>query len=770
MSEVEADKKLEVFISYSRRDSTVFADQLDKSLQAFGFKTVLDRHQISGGEDWQKRLGALILSAETVVFVLSPLSAVSEICLWEIEEAQRLHKRILPVVAQPLGAAKAPSGLQKLNYTHFYDEPSVPGSGFGDGIAKLVTALNSDLDWLREHARLQELAERWSLGQRHQDRLLSGSAIAEALDWLKARPKTAPDPTFLQLEFLSASEARANEEADRREAELAEREALAAKAEAAAREQQEAARKAEAEAKRAEDALAAVKIEQARTAKTQRRLFWTLGAGAMAVAVGLFAAWWMQYQTILREAVVLTSAAQKAIDEQHYDRAMRIALQGLPHPGSGWLTPGWDTKEMRGLEAKLAGAAQGSPLKSVLRGHQEIVVDAQFSPDGKKVVTASWDDSARVWNAETGQEIAVLQGHEADVNSARFSPDGSLIVTASDDGSARVCDTETGRLIHKLEGHEAELYQAEFDESGKRVVTASSDKTARVWDLSTGNAVVLKGHNGDLSMASFIPGGTMVVTASNDGSAGIWDARTGELIASCHHAKSVWTARPSAGGERIITASEDRSVSIWNTKSCSPIVNLKGHTRDVNSALFNPDGTVAISVSDDHTVRIWDLKTQVATTLRHKAAIKAVAISRDGQSIVTGSDDMTAALWDMQGRELARLSGHDGIVRNASFSPDGRFVVTASDDGTARVWMMPHWAIDLRHNELRDQVCAEKLNGAQEFTEADATDPIIAGLAGRNPCLARGPLSAYYWSGISTWMSQQIARWRGTPAGQDVRE
>ena len=91
--------KLRVFISYSR-DDLYFADQLDAALNAYAFECIIDRHGISGGEDWKRRLGGMIREADTVVFVLSPTSANSPICTWEVEEAERLGKRILPVTCK----------------------------------------------------------------------------------------------------------------------------------------------------------------------------------------------------------------------------------------------------------------------------------------------------------------------------------------------------------------------------------------------------------------------------------------------------------------------------------------------------------------------------------------------------------------------------------------------------------------------------------------------------------------------------------------------
>lgn len=754
--------KLEVFISYSRRDSTAFADQLDRALQTFGFKTVLDRHQISGGEDWQRLLGALILSADTVIFIFSPSSAVSEICIWEIEEALRLHKRILPVVAQPLGTTKPPAGLQKLNYIHFYDEPSVPGSGFGDGIAKLVTALNSDLEWLREHSRLLELAERWELGGRKADRLLTGSAIAEVREWLKRQPKSAPEPTSLQLEFIAGSEERANEDADRRRIELAEREALASAAEAAARDQQQAARKAEAEAKRAEDALATVGIEQQRTAKIQRRLSRALGTGAIAVVFGLYAAWWMQYQTILREAVVLTSVAQKAIDEHQYDRAMRIALQGLPHPGSGWLTPGWDREQIHGLELKLVEAAEGSRL-IYIKSHPDQVADAAFSPDGTTFVTACFDDVVRLWDVKSGALLFELRGHISDINGVTFSPDGSLLLTFSDDRAARTWNVKTGKELHKLSGHGADIKHGTFSLDGKLIATASADKLAIVWDAETGKEVArLAGHSEPVNYVRFFPDRSKLLTTSDDHVAHIWDIASQKAISTLQHEGRVWTGEISQDGGRIVTASIDAIV--WDAKTGAALKRSNVHAGDVNYAIFNAGGSRVLSASDDRTAAVWEVDhDREVARYRHSGPVRYAEFSDDESVVVTASSDSTAKLWTLSGTEIARLAGHEGPLRVATISPDGSLVLTGGEDRTVRLWSARLLRGSFTKDALVAHACADKLMGAQEFTEGDASDPILKGLAGRNPCLRRGPLSAYYWSDVSGWLTRKITRWRAAP-------
>ena len=276
--------KLNVFISYSR-DDLAFADQLDAALGVANFATSIDRHGISAGEDWKTRLGALIRDSDTVVFVLSPSSARSPICAWEVEEAGRLGKRILPVLCRPLEGANAPPQLEALNYIFFYAEPRFPGSGFGTGLVQLTSALNTDLDWLREHTRYLQRATEWHAGGRPANRLLSGPDIATAKAWAARRPKNAPEPTPLQLDLIKASE---TEEVRQQSAEAQRLKEMAEAQDERARAlaEREAAQKREAEA-------------QKREAEEARRVVQRTRAGlAAAIALTGVAAWfaWTSYR------------------------------------------------------------------------------------------------------------------------------------------------------------------------------------------------------------------------------------------------------------------------------------------------------------------------------------------------------------------------------------------------------------------------------------------------------------------------------------------
>jgi hypothetical protein len=210
-------RKASVFISYSR-DDLAFADQLDAALKLAGFDTRIDR-TMPGGDEWEKRLIAFIRDADSVVFVLSPSSASSKWCEWEVNQAVENGKRILPILCRPLEGVSPPPKLASLNYVYFYAEPKSPGSGWGTGIAQLASALNTDLEWLREHTRYLQRATEWKDGGRATNRLLSGPDIGAAKMWAARRPRNAPEPTPLQLDFIKESEVEAlrqqSEEAQR---------------------------------------------------------------------------------------------------------------------------------------------------------------------------------------------------------------------------------------------------------------------------------------------------------------------------------------------------------------------------------------------------------------------------------------------------------------------------------------------------------------------------------------------------------------------------
>ncbi|KAF8325231.1 WD40-repeat-containing domain protein [Cantharellus anzutake] len=334
-------------------------------------------------------------------------------------------------------------------------------------------------------------------------------------------------------------------------------------------------------------------------------------------------------------------------------------------------------------------AVTGEELK-VLR-HTKWVDSVSFSPDGSRLASASGDKTVRIWNAVTGEELKILRGHTKWVNSVSFSSDGSRIASASSDKTVRIWDTVTGEGLKILRGHTDWANSASFSPDGSRVVSASRDNTVRIWNAGTGGGLnVLHGHTGYVNSVSFAPDGLRLASASRDNTVRIWDAMTGEELKVLHgHADWVYSVSFSSDGSRIASAAMDKAVRIWNVVTGEELKVLRGDSDWVNSVSFSPDGSRIASASHDNTVRILDaiIREDLKVPQGHTDWVKWVSFSPDGSRVASASRDKTARIWDAAtGEELKVLRGHTRGVNCISFSSEGSRVASASGDDTVRIW------------------------------------------------------------------------------------
>jgi formylglycine-generating enzyme required for sulfatase activity len=198
----QAMDKLKVFISYSRRDASEFAEELLAGLELAGFAPFLDRHDIAAGEEWEARLGALIRQADTVVYVVSPEAVKSPRCEWEVARALAEAKRVLPIIFKSVLDTDIPVELQRRQFIRFDTGP-----GITRPLAQLAEALRQDLGWIREHTRLNELAHRWDGRERPAALLLRGEELAAAQNWADRWKPGAPAITDAMQRLITASKA-----------------------------------------------------------------------------------------------------------------------------------------------------------------------------------------------------------------------------------------------------------------------------------------------------------------------------------------------------------------------------------------------------------------------------------------------------------------------------------------------------------------------------------------------------------------------------------
>ncbi|KAJ6485356.1 WD40 repeat-like protein [Mycena vitilis] len=376
-----------------------------------------------------------------------------------------------------------------------------------------------------------------------------------------------------------------------------------------------------------------------------------------------------------------------------------LYLSAVPFtPPESWTArqfDGWFPNRL-GFDSQLG--LKWPAIQKVLHGHNNCVTSVTFSPNGRQIASASFDETVRIWDTQTGVLVAgPFTGHTSWVWSVNFSPDGSRIASGSHDQTVRIWDAQTGVLVTApFTGHTNSVTSVHFSPNGKQVASGSVDKTVRIWDAQTGALLAgpFTDHTDRVLSVCFSPDGRQIASGSGDDTVRIWDAQIGVLVAGPYtgHTERVNSVNFSSDGSQIASGSSDQTVCVWDVQTGALLAGpLIGHIGDVLSVNFSPDGQYIASGSCDCTVRIWDAQTGVvvaAPFTGHTDWVLSVHFSPDSSRIASGSDDYTVRIWDVQTGVLIAgpLIGHTGPVESVRFSPDGRQIASGSGDRTVRIW------------------------------------------------------------------------------------
>jgi WD40 repeat protein len=303
----------------------------------------------------------------------------------------------------------------------------------------------------------------------------------------------------------------------------------------------------------------------------------------------------------------------------------------------------------------------GSVMLRRFDGHQDWVWAIAVSPDGRRALSGSKDATVRLWDTETGAQLASLEGHEAEVVSVAFSADGRRALSGSIDKTVRLWDLDSGSEVRSFRGHTDNVVSVGFSEEGTQTLSASRDGTIRICDLESGGEVrriisqmaivgLVFSSDGHTALGTCIRSPTRLLPVPKN-TVRLWALESGrELRRFEGHADLIWSVALSPDGRRALSGSEDNSIRLWEIDSGREIFRLQGHTGWAWSVAFSPDGRRALSGGDDKTLRLWNLE---------------------------------------KGRQICSLEGHTDWVSCVAFAPDGRTALSGSNDHTLRLWRLP---------------------------------------------------------------------------------
>jgi WD40 repeat protein/transcriptional regulator with XRE-family HTH domain len=595
--------------------------------------------------------------------------------------------------------------------------------------------LTHDREGLLLHRHLTESAYEWGVRDHDPAELYRGARLAQAREWVEANEEKL---NATERAFLAASIEQEEHEAREREAQR----------------------------QRELEAAHELAETQRRTAKQlRRRAVVLLGvlvfALIAALTAGIFA---NRNSTLAMQNASIAQTAQaasaQAIADFTRSEAQRLAaearslMQSASDPQLiALLSLGSiDTQYTAEGDVALTGSAALPLPQNILTDHTKGVYSVSFSPDGKYVLTGSYDGLARLFDAQAGQELRQFTANETGRGvKAIFSPDGQTIYAASNDstvwrwnlktgevelhlsyddapidieispngkrlligsfeGTPKLLDAQTGATICQFTGHSGPVWELAFSPDSRYVATSSLDKTARLW--KTENCELLRtfsGHTDGVASVDFSPDGKNLATGSWDKTARLWDVETGQELRqfighTCYLVRSV---RFSPDGKYLLTGNCDKTARLWDVQTGLALYTFNGHTDQIWTVAFSDDGRYILTGGFDKTAWLWDLQKvygEHPQFVGHTDSIWGVAISPDGRLLATGGAGPSTRLWDIQtGQELHTFDTSD--VNSVAFSPDGRFLLTGAGDSSASLW-------DVQTREVVQSFVHDPINNA----------------------------------------------------------
>ena len=318
----------------------------------------------------------------------------------------------------------------------------------------------------------------------------------------------------------------------------------------------------------------------------------------------------------------------------------------------------------RTLLAAVTATIMSAPAGADMMGHGGAVRGIAVSPDGGRILTASFDYTARLFDFSEQRELAVLDAHEGPVNVAAFVPEGRLRLTAGDDGAVLLWDLKSGRLIRSMIGHRHRVTTLAVARDGKSAVSGGWDRQVIVWNLDTGKPIQVIKTASPVNSVLMLPDDRRIVAGLRDGSIGVWRIADGRPEGRLNaHELGVMRIAVSRDGRSLLSSSTNGKIRLWDLVELAPVRTFQPFKGRAAPALdIAPDGKSALAANAAGTLFHFDLGNgrvlrEIAT---HGGAIWALSFARESTFALSAGNDEAVKVWHLETGSRISFNDSDG--------------------------------------------------------------------------------------------------------------
>ncbi len=290
-----------------------------------------------------------------------------------------------------------------------------------------------------------------------------------------------------------------------------------------------------------------------------------------------------------------------------------------------------------------------------------------------------------------------MTGHKASLSSVAYSPDGrTLAVADTHDQTIKLWDMTSRQQVAVLGGHTGPVWYVTFSPDG-RTLASTTDNTVQLWDITTKQKLIEFQQVGWKCVANFSPDGKLLAASGF-----VWDLGSRREVARL---AAGYRAQFSPDGT-LLAAGKGDTILLWDVATWQQVATLQGQTREVRCLAFAPDSRTLAVGEHEGTLRLWDVvkKQEIGSRRGHTSHIESMAFSPDSRRLATSGAESTVKLWDVSLLQaVVDLTGHEGPVNSLAFSPDGNTLASASADATVRLWHAP--PLPVAHPEPANILC-----------------------------------------------------------------